>query len=54
MRFTAFLLAALLLPPALAAVNPAGFQRVAEVFLGPELTEVRAAHAEPVGGGAWN
>ena len=26
---------------------------MAEVFLGPELTEVRAAHAEPVGGGAW-
>ena len=30
------------------------FQRVAEVFLGPELTEVRAAHAEPVGGGTWS
>jgi len=38
----------------LATGDPAGFQRVAEVFLGPELTEVRAAHAEPVGGGAWN
>ncbi len=30
------------------------FQRVAEVFLGPELTEVRAAHAQPVGGGTWS
>jgi glutamate racemase len=38
----------------LATGDPDGFQRVAEVFLGPELTEVRAAHAEPVGGGAWS
>jgi glutamate racemase len=38
----------------LATGDPAGFQRVAEVFLGPELTEVRAAHAEPVGGGTWS
>ncbi len=34
--------------------EPGGFQRVAEVFLGPELSEVRAVHAEPVGGGAWS
>lgn len=34
--------------------DPDQFQRVAEVFLGPELTEVRAAQAEPVGGGAWS
>jgi glutamate racemase len=38
----------------LATGDPADFQRVAEVFLGPELTEVRAAHAEPVGGGGWS
>jgi glutamate racemase len=38
----------------LATGDPAGFQRVAEVFLGPELGEVRATHAEPVGGGAWS
>ena len=38
----------------LATGDPAGFQRVAGVFLGPELTEVRAAHAEPVGGGVWS
>jgi glutamate racemase len=38
----------------LATGDPGGFQRVAEVFLGPELTEVRAAHAEPVGGGTWS
>jgi glutamate racemase len=38
----------------LATGDPDGFQRVAEVFLGPELTEVRAAHAERVGGGAWS
>ena len=38
----------------LATGDTDGFQRVAEVFLGPELTEVRAAHAEPVGGGAWS
>lgn len=34
--------------------DPARFQRVAEVFLGPEITEVRAARLEPVGGGAWS
>lgn len=38
----------------LATGDPEQFQRVAEVFLGPELTEVRAAQAEPVGGGAWS
>jgi glutamate racemase len=30
------------------------FQQVAEVFLGPELGEVRAAHAQPVGGDSWS
>jgi glutamate racemase len=34
--------------------DPEAFERVAEVFLGPELTEVGAARAEPVGGGAWS
>ena len=34
--------------------DPATFQRLAEVFLGPELLEVRAAQAQPVGGGSWN
>lgn len=34
--------------------DPALFQRLAEVFLGPELLEVRAAQAQPVGGGTWN
>ena len=34
--------------------DPELFQRLAEVFLGPELLEVRAAQAQPVGGGAWN
>lgn len=38
----------------LATGDPSQFQRVADVFLGPELTEVRAARAEPVGGGAWS
>jgi glutamate racemase len=38
----------------LATGDPQEFQRVAEVFLGPELAEVRAAHAEPVGGGVWS
>jgi glutamate racemase len=38
----------------LATGDPAGFQRVAQVFLGPELTDVRAAHAVPVGGGSWS
>ena len=44
-------------PPAhefLATGDPAVFQRLAEVFLGPELLEVRAAQAVPVGGGTWN
>jgi glutamate racemase len=34
--------------------NPEAFERVAEVFLGPELSEVGAARAEPVGGGTWS
>ncbi|MGH2597472.1 MAG: glutamate racemase [Actinomycetota bacterium] len=38
----------------LATGDPALFQRLAEVFLGPELLEVRAAQAQPVGGGTWN
>lgn len=33
--------------------DPAQFQRVAAVFLGPELDAVRVAHA-PIGGMAWN
>ena len=45
------------IPPAhefFATGDPAMFQRLAEVFLGPELLEVRAAQAQPVGGGTWN
>lgn len=38
----------------LATGDPDAFHRVAEVFLGPELTEVRAAQAQPVGGGVWS
>jgi glutamate racemase len=38
----------------LATGDPATFQRVAEVFLGPEITDVRAAQAVPVGGGSWS
>ncbi len=38
----------------LATGDPAQFQQVAEVFLGPELSEVRAAQAAPVGGGSWS
>jgi glutamate racemase len=34
--------------------DPERFQRVAEIFLGPEIREVRAAHLEPVGGRAWS
>src|SRR6476661_6374150 len=34
--------------------EPELFQHLAEVFLGPELLEVRAAQALPVGGGSWN
>jgi glutamate racemase len=34
--------------------DPARFQHVAEIFLGPELGEVRAAQAQPIGGGAWS
>ena len=35
----------------LATGDPAQFQRVAEVFLGPELGDVRAAHVRTAGGG---
>lgn len=38
----------------LATGHAAQFQQVAEVFLGPELSAVRAAQALPVGGGPWN
>jgi glutamate racemase len=38
----------------LATGDPTRFQRVAEVFLGPEITEVKAAQAVPVGGGPWS
>ena len=38
----------------LATGDPAAFERVAGVFLGPELTDVGAAQAEPVGGGSWS
>ncbi|MGH2629888.1 MAG: glutamate racemase [Actinomycetota bacterium] len=38
----------------LATGDPASFERVAGVFLGPELTDVGAARAEPVGGGSWS
>ncbi len=34
--------------------DPAQFQSLAEVFLGPEIAEVRAAQAQPVGGGSWS
>ena len=38
----------------LATGDPAQFQRVAEIFLGHELSEVRAEQALPVGGGTWS
>ena len=38
----------------LATGDPRAFELVASVFLGPELTEVGAARAEPVGGGSWS
>jgi glutamate racemase len=38
----------------LATGDPDAFQRIAQVFLGPELTQVRAARAVPVGGGSWS
>jgi glutamate racemase len=38
----------------LATGDPEAFERVATVFLGPELTDVAAARAQPVGGGAWS
>jgi glutamate racemase len=44
-------------PPAhtfLATGDPVDFHAVAEIFLGPELSEVHAAHVEPPGGDGWN
>lgn len=38
----------------LATGDPVAFERVAGVFLGPELTTVGAAKAVPVGGDGWN
>ena len=38
----------------LATGDPQAFERVATVFLGPELTDVGAAQAQPVGGGTWS
>ena len=38
----------------LATGDPDAFQRVAEVFLGPELGEVRAVAADPIGGVSWS
>jgi glutamate racemase len=38
----------------LATGDPGAFERIAQVFLGPEPTRVHAAQAEPVGGGAWS
>jgi glutamate racemase len=38
----------------LATGDPAAFERVAGIFLGPELTDVGAAQAQPVGGGSWS
>jgi glutamate racemase len=34
--------------------DPGQFQRAAEIFVGHELSSVRATHAEPIGGGSWN
>jgi glutamate racemase len=38
----------------LATGDPEQFQRVAEIFWGHELSQVRATRAEPVGGGSWS
>ncbi|MEP6476305.1 MAG: glutamate racemase [Actinomycetota bacterium] len=38
----------------LATGDAGDFQAVARVFLGPELSEVHAVHAEPVGGTGWS
>jgi glutamate racemase len=38
----------------LATGDPGRFHDLAEIFLGPELSDVRAAQAQPVGGGAWS
>ena len=34
--------------------DPEQFQRVAEIFWGHELSQVRATQAQPVGGGSWS
>ena len=34
--------------------DPSAFGAVAEIFLGPEISEVHPARAVPVGGGTWN
>ncbi len=34
--------------------DPLSFGRVAQIFLGPEIGEVRTAQAERVGGGSWS
>jgi glutamate racemase len=44
-------------PPAhtfLATGDPGDFRAVAEVFLGPELSQVHAAHVESLGGAGWS
>jgi glutamate racemase len=38
----------------LATGDPDAFGHVAGIFLGPEITDVGAAQAQPVGGGSWN
>jgi len=38
----------------LATGDPETFERVAGIFLGPELVDVGAGQAQPVGGGAWS
>ena len=34
--------------------DPRRFQELAEIFIGPVPTEIRAAQAQPVGGGSWS
>jgi glutamate racemase len=34
--------------------DPGQFRRAAEIFVGHELSSVRATQAQPVGGGSWN
>ncbi len=38
----------------LATGDPGQFQALAELFLGPDIAEVRTARAEPVGGRGWS